>query len=155
MPRNKTAVSDLGSIDAHGTEFRAHIQCRGNAGEQKHIRGPSRGSQHEAQRDLDQLRKAGSIGTTREEGINLMEAEAIRIKKLTEYQSEIQQTIERKASRDIVDDSDSTDNDDMIDHSIPDWLKEYPSDIEADIPQALTQLPGGIYEASSGHSWPG
>ena len=76
MPRNKTAVSDLGSIDAHGTEFRAHIQCRGNAGEQKHIRGPSRGSQHEAQRDLDQLRKAGSIGTTREEGLKLMEAEA-------------------------------------------------------------------------------
>ena len=71
MPRNKTAVSDLGSIDAHGTEFRAHIQCRGNAGEQKHIRGPSRGSQHEAQRDLDQLRKAGSIGTTREEGLSL------------------------------------------------------------------------------------
>ena len=57
-----------------------------------------------------------------------MEAEAIRIKKLTEYQSEIQQTIERMASRDIVDDSDCTDNDDMSDHSIPDWMKEYPSE---------------------------
>ena len=57
-----------------------------------------------------------------------MEAEAIRIKKLTEYQSEIQQTIERMASRDIVDDSDCTDNDDMSDHSIPDWMKGYPSE---------------------------
>ena len=53
MPRNKTAVSDLGSIDAHGTEFRAQIQFRGDAGEQKNIRGPSRGSHNEAQRDLD------------------------------------------------------------------------------------------------------
>ena len=57
-----------------------------------------------------------------------MEAEAIRIKKLTEYQSEIQQTIERMASRDIIDDSDCTHNDDMSDHSIPDWMKEYPSE---------------------------
>ena len=32
MPRNKTAVQDLGTICAHGTEFRAHIQFRGDAG---------------------------------------------------------------------------------------------------------------------------
>ena len=94
----------------------------------KYICGPSRGSQNEAQKDLDQIRMAGGVGATREEGIKLMEAEAIRIKKLTEYQSEIQQTIERMASRDIVDDSDCTDNDDMSDHSIPDWMKEYPSE---------------------------
>ena len=127
MPWNKNAVSDLGTIDAHGTEFRAHIQFRGDAGEKKHIYGPSR-SRNEAQKDLDQIRMAGGVGATREEGIKLMEAEAIRIKKLTEYQSEIQQTIERMASRDIVDDSDCTDNDDMSDHSIPDWMKEYPSE---------------------------
>ena len=127
MPRNKTAVSDLGSIDAHGTEFRAHIQFRGDAGEKKHIYGPSR-SRNEAQKDLDQIRVAGGAGATRQEGIELMKAQAILIKKLTEYQSEIQQTIERMASRDIVDDSDCTDNDDMSDHSIPDRMKEYPSD---------------------------
>ena len=72
-----------------------------------------------------------------EEGLKLMEAEALRIKKLTEYQSEIQQTIERMASRDIVDDSDCTDNDDMSDHSIPDWMKEYPS--EDDSPGEASQ----------------
>ena len=120
MPRNKTAVNDLGTICAHGAEFRAHIHCRDDTGGQKNIYGPSRGSQNEAQKDLDQIRMAGGVGATREEGIKLMEAEAIRIKKLTEYQSEIQQTIERMASRDIIDDSDSTDNDDMSDHSIPD-----------------------------------
>ena len=136
MPRNKTAVQDLGTICAHGTEFRAHIQFRGDAGEKKHIYGPSR-SRNEAQKDLDQIRVAGGVGATREEGIKLMGAEAIRIKKLTEYQSEIQQTIERMASRDIVDDSDCTDNDDMSDHSIPDWMKEYPS--EDDSPGETSQ----------------
>ena len=50
MPRNKTAVQDLGTICAHGTEFRAHIQFRGDAGEKKHIYGPSR-SRNEAQKD--------------------------------------------------------------------------------------------------------
>ena len=128
MPRNKAAVNNLGTVYAHGAEFRAHINFRDDAGKQRNILGPNRGSQHEAQKDLNQIRAAGGVGATREEGINLMEAEAIRIKKLTEYQSEIQQTIERMASRDIVDDSDCTDNDDMSDHSIPDWMKEYPSE---------------------------
>ena len=144
MPWNKAAVNDLGTIYAHGTEFCAHIQFRGDAGEQKNICGPSRGSQNEAQKDLDQIRAAGGVGATREEGINLMEAEAIRIKKLTEYQSEIQQTIERMASRDIVDDSDCTDNDDMSDHSIPDWMKEYPSEDNS---------PGEGSQSTHGHPW--
>ena len=111
MPRNKTAVSDLGSIDAHGTEFRAHIQFRGDAGEQKNIQGPSRGSQHEAQRDLDQLRKAGSIGATREEGLKLMEAEAKQIKMSAEYQAQIQEALHRMSSKDLPNESDYEDDD--------------------------------------------
>ena len=128
MPRKKTDLSELGAIDAHGTEFRVNIKIRDLEGKQNHIYGPSRISQEEALKDLEQIRKASFLAATREEGIKLMEAEAIRIKKLTEYQSEILQTIERMASRDIVDDSDCTDNDDMSDHSIPDWMKEYPSE---------------------------
>ena len=128
MPRNRTPVFELGTTYTRGAEFGAHIQFRDDGGNKTNIYGPSRGSQNEAQKDLDQIRMAGGVAATREEGIKLMEAEAIRIKKLTEYQSEIQQTIERMASRDIVDDSDCTDNDDMSDHSIPDWMKEYPSD---------------------------
>ena len=112
----------------HRREFQAHIQFRDDDGNKTNVYGPSRGSQNEAQKDLDQIRAAGGVAVTREEGIKLMEAEALRIKKLTEYQSEIQQTIERMASRDTVDDSDCTDNDDMSDHSIPDWMKEYPSE---------------------------
>ena len=137
MPRNKSSVSEMGAIDVRKEGIRARIQFRSDDGELRHIHGPSRGSQNEAEKDLDQIRTAGGVGATREEGIKLMEAEAIRIKKLTEYQSEIQQTIERMASRDIVDDSDCTDNDDMSDHSIPDWMKEYPS--EDDSPGEASQ----------------
>ena len=48
MPRNKAAASELGTIHAHGAEFRAHIKFRNDAGEQKHIHGPSRATENEA-----------------------------------------------------------------------------------------------------------
>ena len=66
MPRNKTAVQDLGTMCAHGIEFRAHINVRDDAGKQKNIYGPSRGSQNEAQKDSNQIRAAGSVWATRE-----------------------------------------------------------------------------------------
>ena len=50
MPRSKTAVNDLGTICKHGTEFRAHIHFRDDAGGQHNTYGPRRGSQNEAQR---------------------------------------------------------------------------------------------------------
>ena len=99
MPRNKAPVSDLGTIYAHGGEFRAHIKFRAADGKYKNIYGPSRATEDEAQKDLDQIRAAGGVGATREEGLKIMEAEARRIKISAEYQSEIQQTIERMASQ--------------------------------------------------------
>ena len=60
MPRDKTPVSELGTICARGVEFGAHIQFR-NDGNNTNIYGPSRGSQNEAQKDLDQIRAAGGI----------------------------------------------------------------------------------------------
>ena len=66
MPRNKTPVNELGTIYAHGAEFRAHVQFRADDGEQKNIYGPSRATENEAQKDLDQIRAAGGVGATRE-----------------------------------------------------------------------------------------
>ena len=137
MPFNKQSLAEIGKTELHKEDYRAHIQFRDDDGLNINIRGPCRVTENQAQKDLEQIRKASSLAATREEGIKLMEAEAIRIKKLTEYQSEIQQTIERMASRDIIDDSDCTDNDDMSDHSIPDWMKEYPS--EDDSPRKTSQ----------------
>ena len=100
MPRNKAAASELGTIDAHGAEFRAHIKFRNDAGEQKHIHGPSRATESEAQKDLEQIRAAGSVGSKREESLKNMEAKARRIKISAEYQSQIQETIQRRVSLD-------------------------------------------------------
>ena len=80
MPRNKAPVSELGAIYAHGAEFRAHVQFRADDGEQKNIYGPSRATEDEAQKDLRQIRAAGGVGSTREESLKIMMAEARRIK---------------------------------------------------------------------------
>ena len=58
-----------------------------------------------------------------------MEAEARRIKITAEYQSEIQQTIERMASQEIIDESEY--EDERSDNSEPEWMKEYPSEEES------------------------
>ena len=44
--------------------------------------------ENEARKDLDQIRAAGGVGATREEGLKIMEAEARQIKILAECQSE-------------------------------------------------------------------
>ncbi len=134
MPRDKTPVSELGTICARGVEFGAHIQFR-NDGNNTNIYGPSRGSQNEAQKDLDQIRAAGGIGRNREESLQIMAAEARRIKMSAEYQSEIQQTIERMASQEIIDESEY--EDERSDNSEPEWMKEYPS--EEDSPKESQQ----------------
>ena len=89
MPRNKAPVSEMGVVDAHKEGLRAHIQFRSDGEEQKHIYGPSRSTENEAQKDLVQIRAAGGVGSTREESLKIMEAEARRIKISAEYQSEI------------------------------------------------------------------
>ena len=55
-----------------------------------------------------------------------MEAEARHIKSSAEYQSQIQEAIQRRASLETVDESDY--KDERSDHSEPPWMKEYPSE---------------------------
>jgi len=129
MPRSKAAVNGLGTIDGHGTDFRAHIQFRNDSGELKHIHGPSRATEGDAQKDLDQIRAAGGVGATREEGLKIMAAEARRIKMSAEYQSQIQETIQRRVSLETIDESDY--KDERSDNSEPEWMKEYPSEEES------------------------
>ena len=67
MLRNKAPVSEMGVVDVHKEGLRAHIQFRSDGEEQKHIYGPSRSTENEAQKDLDQIRAAGGVGSTRED----------------------------------------------------------------------------------------
>ena len=129
MPRSKAAVNELGTIYARGAECCAHIQFRDDDGDNKHIYGPSRASENETEKDLDQIRAAGGIGRNREESLKIMEAEARRIKMSAEYQSQIQETIQRRVSLETIDESDY--EDERSDNSEPEWMKEYPSEEES------------------------
>ena len=94
MPFDKTALANLGGTEPHKGEFRAHLNLRSETGTQMSIRGPSRTTEDEAQKDLRQICAAGGVGSTREESLKIMMAEARRIKVAVEYQNQIQQTVE-------------------------------------------------------------
>ena len=85
MPWNKSSLSQLGVVDRHKEGFRAHLRFRNEAKEQQHIYGPSCDTEEQAQKDLDQIRAAGAVGTTREEGLKIMVAEARRIQIYADY----------------------------------------------------------------------
>ena len=98
MPFDKTVLANLGSTELHNGEFRAHLQLRNEEGTKINVYGPCCTTEEEGQKDLCQIRAAGGVGSTREESLKIMEAEARRIKMSAEYQSQIQQTIERMAA---------------------------------------------------------
>ena len=105
MPFNKAALANLGSTEVHKGEFRAHLQYRNEFGTNINIRGPNRTTEDEAQKDSQQLRAAGAIGTTPEESIKIMEAESKQILIPAKYRKQIQQTIHRMASQEIESDA--------------------------------------------------
>ena len=126
---------ERGVVCSHKEGMRAHIQFCADGEEQTHIYEPNRSTDEEAQKDLDQIRAAGGVGATREEGLKIMAAEARRIKMSAEYQSQIQETIQRRVSLETIDESDY--EDERSDSSVPEWMQEYPS--EEDSPEESSQ----------------
>ena len=86
MPRQRTCLSELGSIYTYHGEYCAHFQFCNEANKKNDIYGPSRKTKQEAQEDLEQIRKAGAVGKDREEGLKIMGAEAQQIKITAKYQ---------------------------------------------------------------------
>jgi len=74
-----------------------------------HIRGPSRSTEEGARKDLEEIRKEGEKGKTREEGLEMMLDEARRLKNSARYEAEIRETLRRRDSR--MDESDYEDGD--------------------------------------------
>ena len=136
MPFDKTALANLGGTEPHKGEFRAHLQFRDDKNTNIQICGPSRTTEEEAQKDLDQVRAAGGVGSTREESLKIMMAEAQRIKLTAEYKNQIQKTIQRRTSLETIEESDCEEDDDMSVESDPPWIKEYLTDDDSpDDPQ--------------------
>ncbi len=109
MPFAKTVLAEPGDTESHKGGFRSHMNLRNETGAQMNIYGPSRETEEEAQRDLDQVRAAGGVGATREEGLRTMAAEAQRIKLAAEYQNQIKETIQRKDSMEAAEALDESD----------------------------------------------
>jgi len=93
MPLSKHDSSKLGSVELHAGEFRAHFQFRDQVHQKVNIRGPSRTTEEQAQKDLEQIRKASQQAETREEGLEMMRNEAQKLKVSATYEAEIRDTL--------------------------------------------------------------
>ena len=98
MPRQKIPLSELGSLYAYHGEHYADLQFREQADKKTHIYGPGRVTQEQAQKDLEQIRKAAEKAETREEGLEMMRTEARKLKDLAKYEAEIRETLQRRDS---------------------------------------------------------
>ena len=128
----------------HKGHFRAHIHVRNEAEKQMNIYGPNRDTEPDAQKDLDQIRAAGGVGTTREEGLKIMEAESKRIQMSAEYQKQIQQTIHRMASQDVVESDAEIDDDDLSVVSEESCIHGYKSEDETQKYLEQIRAAGGV-----------
>ena len=126
MPLEAQSCSELGSIDPNKNEFRAHLQLRDESSKKAHICGPNRTTEEQAQKDLEQIRKAAEKAETREEGLEMMRNEAQKLKEAAQYEAEIRDTLRRRDS--MADESDYED-DDMSDNSEPPWIQEYQEEV--------------------------
>ncbi len=126
MPNKITPLARLGSVAEQHGEYCAHLQFRDDAGMQKNIRGPDRQDEARAEADLAQIRAAGAVGKTREEGLAIMAAEARRIQEAAKYEAEISAAEMRLWAEDeaeegfigFVSGSDSEPDDEP-------WIKDY------------------------------
>ena len=66
--------SGHGSTEEHKGECRAHLQFRDGDGTNINIRGPSRATPEQAEKDLKQIYTAGIIGKTHGEAVEIMKA---------------------------------------------------------------------------------
>ncbi len=92
MPPKK-GFATIGSVGKHNRDdYWARVQYCDEAGVKMQICGPVRSDEARAEADLAQMRAAAAVGKTREQGFEIMAAEAQRIKLTAEYEAEIRAT---------------------------------------------------------------
>jgi hypothetical protein len=113
MPPKTKAIEELGGVEAVDAGFRAHVGYRSALGKLVHIRAPRRQSRYQADADLAQIRAAGAVGNTREEGLQIMAAEARRIQTSAQFEEqarvEMQQAAEEQQFADYLSEEESDD----------------------------------------------
>ena len=116
----------MGDVQHHRNGYRAHVQYRNATGKKENIDGPERRNNAQAEADLAQIRAAGAVARSREEGLEYMAAEAMRMKVTARYQADIREAVHRL-------DSQEEEQDDEIWHPDSDiepeeeepWMRDY------------------------------
>ena len=71
MPRTQRPFAEMGGVAEHNHGFCAHVRYRDEQGALNNIRGPDRRHRHDARKDLEDMRAAGAVGSTREKGLEI------------------------------------------------------------------------------------
>ena len=91
----KKPFQDMGVVKVHRNGYRAHLQYRDSSATCKDICGPERRNNAQAEADLAQIRAAGAVARSREEGLEYMAAEARRMKVTARYQADIREAVQQ------------------------------------------------------------
>ena len=72
MPVKSKPMKELGNVSEVGGLYRAHVHYRNAGDQQVNIYGPRREHRHRALKDLEDMRAAGAVGSTREKGLEII-----------------------------------------------------------------------------------
>ena len=133
MPPQKKPLMELGSVGISDGTFRAHVKYRDAARKQIDILGPKRISHTRAQIDLERIRLASTAAKTREEGLEIMAAEARRIQISAQFQAEAEAQRQRESTCGVPIEFLSDDDDEEP------WLMDYPPPFEEVAPTPVSQ----------------
>ncbi len=125
MPWKQTPLAELGRVEIHKDQYRAHVQYRSGAGIEVQGRGPDRSDRRRAETDLAQMRAAGAIGSTREQGLQYMAAEARRLQVSASFEAEVRAAVQRQLAEEAEEDAVYV-SDDEPEEDDP-WMLEIPS----------------------------
>jgi len=132
MPPKSKPLSELGSVDGSEGAFRAKVQYRDDAGRMVSFYGPRREQRRRAEADLDQMRAAGAIGSTREQGLQYMAAEARRLQVSASFEAEVRVAVQRQRAAEDEEEAAVYVSDEEPEEDEP-WLLDYPSPRTADV----------------------
>jgi len=138
MTQKQTPLSELGAVEPHSEGYRARVQYRNAAGVKTQIRGPDRCDKSRAKADLAQIRAAGGVGRTREEGLEIMAAEAQRIQITAKYAAQIRVAVDQLESQE-ADEEDAWHPSDAEPEEDEPWLKDF--DVHGVSPQEVASTP--------------
>jgi hypothetical protein len=132
MPRQQTALAELGRVAVHDDHYRAHAQYRNSAGANVNIYGPDRCDRRRAEADLAQMRAAGAISTTREQGLQIMAAEARRLQVSAGFEADVRAAVQRQRDEEeeeavyVSDEEPEEDDPWMLEHPLTEDLPATP-----------------------------